>query len=65
MPFVSEKQRRLFHAMSDRGEISDTTVDRWEDETPKGKKLPERVKKALYAEGCAHALRQLVTTTGD
>lgn len=46
MPFKSKAQRRKFYAMADRGEISDATVERWEDETPKGKKLPERVKKA-------------------
>jgi hypothetical protein len=47
MPFKSKAQRRKFYAMADRGEISDATVERWEDETPKGKKLPERVKKAI------------------
>jgi hypothetical protein len=47
MPFKSEAQRRKFYAMAADGEISQATVDRWEDETPKGKKLPERVKKAL------------------
>jgi hypothetical protein len=47
MPFKSKAQRRKFYAMADRGEISDETVERWEDETPKNKKLPERVKKAL------------------
>jgi len=46
MPFKSKAQRRKFYAMADRGEISDATVERWEDETPKGKKLPERVKQA-------------------
>jgi hypothetical protein len=47
MPFKSKAQRRKFYAMADRGEISDATVKHWEDATPKGKKLPERVKKAL------------------
>ena len=46
MPFKSKAQRRKFYAMADRGEISEATVERWEDETPKGKKLPERVKQA-------------------
>jgi len=32
--------------MADSGEISEETVDRWEDETPKGKDLPERVKQS-------------------
>jgi len=46
MPFKSQAQRRKFYAMADKGEISDKTVEKWEDETPKGKKLPERVKTA-------------------
>jgi len=45
MPFKSEAQRRKFYAMANRGEISDKTVDEWEDATPKGKDLPERVGK--------------------
>jgi len=49
MPFKSKAQRRKFHAMKDRGEISEKTVKRWEKHTPKGKKLPERVgKKASW-----------------
>lgn len=47
MPFKSEAQRRKFHAMAGRGEISKKTVEHWEDATPKGKKLPEHVKKAV------------------
>lgn len=46
MPFKSQAQRRKFYAMEDRGEISKSTVDEWEAATPKGKKLPERVKRA-------------------
>lgn len=59
MPFKSKAQRRKFYAMADRGEISDDTVERWEDETPKGKKLPERVKKSLYVAGCQSAYTKL------
>ena len=59
MPFKSKAQRRKFYAMADRGEISDATVDRWEDETPKNKKLPERVKKSYYTDGLNFALQQL------
>lgn len=44
MPFVSQKQRALFHAKEKRGEIKKGTTARWERETPKGKKLPKRVK---------------------
>lgn len=65
MPFKSKAQRRKFYAMADRGEISDATVERWEDETPKGKKLPERVKKSLYEAGRQHALTQLGFATGE
>lgn len=48
MPFKSEAQRRKFHAMAGRGEMSQATVKKWEDETPKKvkKKLPYHVKKA-------------------
>lgn len=42
-PFKSQAQRRKFHAMAARGEISKKTVKKWEDHTPKGKKLPERI----------------------
>ena len=45
MPFISQSQRRYFHAAASRGEISPQTVHEWEAETPKGKKLPEHVKK--------------------
>jgi hypothetical protein len=44
-PFKSQAQRRKFYAMEDRGEISKKTLTKWEGETPKGKKLPERVEK--------------------
>lgn len=44
MPFRSESQRRLFYAKARRGEISKATVKRWEKHTPKGRKLPKRVK---------------------
>jgi len=51
MPYASEAQRRKFHAMLERGEISEQTVKEW-DKASKGKKLPERVKKkASYAQG--------------
>jgi hypothetical protein len=54
MPFASEMQRRKFYAMAERGEISPATVKRWEQETPKGEKLPKRVKQA-FLEGMADA----------
>jgi len=46
MPFKSQAQRTLFYAKAERGEIPKETVKRWEEETPKGKKLPEKVKTA-------------------
>lgn len=48
MPFKSKAQRRLFHALKNRGEMSQKTIDKWERET-KDKSLPEykRIKKLL------------------
>lgn len=43
MPYVSDAQRRKFHAMEQRGEISHKVVAEY-DRASKGKKLPERVK---------------------
>ena len=39
MPFVSEAQRRLFHADPELRHLA----KEWEEHTPKGEKLPERV----------------------
>ena len=43
MPYKSDAQRRKFHAMEQRGEISPKVV-REHDQASKGKKLPERVR---------------------
>lgn len=43
MPYKSDAQRRKFHAMAKRGEISKKTVEEY-DKASKGKKLPERKK---------------------
>jgi hypothetical protein len=48
--FQSQAQRRKFYAMEDSGEISKDTLDEWEGETPKGKKLPEKKKEASMDE---------------
>jgi hypothetical protein len=48
MPFKSEAQRRYFHWAAGQGKISPKTVKEWESHTPKGEKLPERVKKASF-----------------
>lgn len=44
MPFKSEAQRKKMYELAKRGEIKQSVVDEWEKATPKGKKLPERVK---------------------
>ena len=44
MPYKSDSQRKKFHAMLERGEISKAVVDEF-DAASKGKKLPERAKK--------------------
>lgn len=44
MPYKSEAQRRKFHAMEARGEISSKTVKEF-DEASKGKKLPKKAKR--------------------
>lgn len=59
MPFRSEKQRKLFYAKSQRGEISKKTVQHWESATT-NKHLPERVKKhASYVLGSNAAMKKL------
>jgi hypothetical protein len=57
VPFKSQAQRKKFYAMANRGEISRGTVKEWEDATPKGKKLPEHVKKS-HLLGAAAALER-------
>lgn len=44
MPYKSDAQRRKFHAMLGRGEISKAVVDEF-DHASKGMKLPEHVAK--------------------
>ena len=50
MPYKSNAQRRKFHAMESRGEISAKTVAEF-DRASKGKKLPEKVKKSKRGSG--------------
>lgn len=45
MPFRSEAQRKWMFAAQSRGEVPKGTAERWAHHTPKGKKLPEHVKK--------------------
>lgn len=44
MPYKSDAQRRKFHAMEARGQISPRVVAEF-DRASKGKKLPKKVKK--------------------
>ena len=44
MPYKSDAQRKLFHALLKRGEIDKATVDEY-DKASKGKDLPEKVSK--------------------
>lgn len=41
MPFASRKQRAWMYAAEKRGEVPAGTAERWQAETPKGKKLPK------------------------
>jgi hypothetical protein len=43
VPYKSDAQRKKFHAMEKRGEISPETVNEF-DQASKGKKLPEHVR---------------------
>lgn len=56
MPFKSEAQRRKFHAMANRGEISEKTVSEWEHKTKNKKDLPMHVKKTAFEHGRTSAL---------
>ncbi len=53
-PYASKSQRKKFHAMLARGEISQATVDEW-DAATRGKKLPERAVK--QSQGRRHGAR--------
>jgi hypothetical protein len=43
MPWKSEAQRAKFAALVAEGKMDQATFDKWESETPKHKKLPDRV----------------------
>jgi hypothetical protein len=49
MPFKSQKQRAKFYALEKEGKISKDTVEKWESETPKDKKLPVRATKKSHS----------------
>jgi len=44
MPYKSKAQQRWMYAAEDRGEVDPGTADRWSDETPNIKSLPEKVR---------------------
>jgi hypothetical protein len=48
MPYVSDAQRKYFHANKQRLEAQGVDVDEW-DRASKGKKLPERKRKHEFA----------------
>lgn len=56
MPFESEAQRRWMYANHPR------MADRWEKDTPKGKKLPGHVKKPKKKEAAEHWLARLAAS---
>jgi len=45
MPFKSQKQRAYFYHLKSVGKMDQNTIDKWEEHTPKDKKLPVRVEK--------------------
>ena len=63
MPFKSQAQRRKFHAMANRGEISKQTVEHWESATG-DKKLPERVGRKKESQFFGHGVAQAMTDVG-
>lgn len=67
MPFKSEAQRRFMFAAEKRGDLPEGTAERWQEHTPKGKKLPEHVKQAgleKIADSLAPAISIQTRTTG-
>lgn len=64
MPFKSKAQRRFFYAAESRGELPRGTARRWEKETPKGKKLPEKVKQAAFDQGVRDGMAKVAQRSG-
>lgn len=59
MPFKSDAQRRWMYANHPQ------MAKRWQEHTPKGKDLPEHVKKSFYNAGKAAAFKLLKITQGE
>jgi hypothetical protein len=63
--FVSNAQRKFMYSAADRGEIPKSVVQEFSDKTPKGKNLPEHVKKDETDKGIkeerehTHVLKEL------
>lgn len=59
MPFKSKAQRRLFYAMKNRGEMSQKTIDHWEESTPNKipEKVPHKKESSFYERGKIAVLR--------
>ena len=49
MPYVSDAQRRYMHWARAHGKIKPKVVEEFDEATPKGAKLPERVQHAKHA----------------
>jgi hypothetical protein len=47
MPFKSQAQRRFMYHAESVGKVPKGTAARWQEHTPKGKKLPEKVAMTL------------------
>lgn len=62
MPFRSQAQRKFMYAAETRGDVPKGTADRWQDETPKGKSLPERLSKKAAVPLPAHLVEELATS---
>jgi len=68
VPFKSQAQRRYMFAAADRGEIPLAKVREWA-RASRGKKLPERVKKAnmdnsIFSAGCDAGMAKIARTAG-
>ena len=49
MPYVSDAQRRYMHWAKAHGKIKPKVVEEFDEATPKGAKLPERVQHVKHA----------------
>jgi hypothetical protein len=62
MPYKSQAQRKKFHAMLSRGEISAKIVAEF-DRASKGKKLPKRIGKKIRKEAAGTLLAEFLFFT--